>query len=392
MPATTSSDRRPREGDHEVAQPPPGPPDRPGENRVGAARRLLGVQPEHRGHPVGGGDQPAEQHQRGQVGVDDLGLAADPGELLGEPAAAADELADALRRGAADREQDRVPGRPARERRPLQPPRERERAAQRGSMRPDGRAGPGAGRPRGRAAGRARTPARRPPANSATAAPSTHQRSPANGRRVSVQPSGSTQVSQDGPLAPVASPTARARNATPSTPIARPRAARAPAVSCAVTALTPVNARPQVPMASASAADPAAGQAEQRAAPGTAARSGSRWPGPRPRAPTPAAPAGRPGPSRQLEPPGLLVAPGVPDDEEDRHQRREQRAPHAVPPDGQRADRVAVQPPVEEESAGLLHPDETSDSRATTRLVELGERVGVRRRRRSPPRRPRRAA
>jgi len=30
-----------------------------------------------------------------------------------------------------------------------------------------------------------------------------HQRSPANGPKVSVQPSGSTQVSQDGPLAPV---------------------------------------------------------------------------------------------------------------------------------------------------------------------------------------------
>src|SRR6185437_1698057 len=98
------------------------------------------------------------------------------------------------------------------------------------------------------------------PKNSATGSASTHQRSPANGRRVSVQPSGSTQVSQDGPLAPVASPTARARNATPSTPIARPRAARAPEVSWAATRLTPVNDRPQVPIASASAADPAAGK------------------------------------------------------------------------------------------------------------------------------------
>src|SRR6185437_2550589 len=59
-----------------------------------------------------------------------------------------------------------------------------------------------------------------------TGSASTHQRSPANGRSSSVQPSGSTQVSQDGPLAPVASPTARARNATPSTPTARPRAGR----------------------------------------------------------------------------------------------------------------------------------------------------------------------
>src|SRR6185437_3420446 len=92
-----------------------------------------------------------------------------------------------------------------------------------------------------------------------TGSASTHQRSPANGRSVSVQPSGSTQVSQDGPLAPAASPTARARNATPSTPIARPRAARALAVSWAATTLTPVNASPQVPIASASATDPAAG-------------------------------------------------------------------------------------------------------------------------------------
>ena len=36
--------------------------------------------------------------------------------------------------------------------------------------------------------------------------------------------------------------------------MASPRAARAPAVSCAATALTAVNASPQVPMASASAA------------------------------------------------------------------------------------------------------------------------------------------
>ena len=41
-----------------------------------------------------------------------------------------------------------------------------------------------------------------PAANSASGSASTHQRSPPNGRSVSVQPSGSTQVSQDGPLAP----------------------------------------------------------------------------------------------------------------------------------------------------------------------------------------------
>ena len=42
--------------------------------------------------------------------------------------------------------------------------------------------------------------------------------------------------------------------------MARPRAARAPAVSCAATALIPVNASPQVPMASDSATEPAAGR------------------------------------------------------------------------------------------------------------------------------------
>ena len=42
--------------------------------------------------------------------------------------------------------------------------------------------------------------------------------------------------------------------------MARPRADRAPAVSCAATALTPANASPQPPMASASAAEPATGK------------------------------------------------------------------------------------------------------------------------------------
>ena len=66
-------------------------------------------------------------------------------------------------------------------------------------------------------------------------------------------------MSHPGPPAPAESPTALARNAAPSTPKARPRAARAPDVSCAVTAAMPANASPQVPIASDSATDPAAG-------------------------------------------------------------------------------------------------------------------------------------
>ena len=98
-----------------------------------------------------------------------------------------------------------------------------------------------------------------PAANTASGSASTHQRSPAKGRRVSVQPSGRTQVSHAGPPAPAESPTARARNDAPSTPNTRPRAARAPDVSWAATALIPVKASPQVPMASASAAEPVKG-------------------------------------------------------------------------------------------------------------------------------------
>ena len=170
-PPTASRTADPSEGDHQVAQPPTDAPDRPGENRVGAARRLLGAQPEHRGNAVGGGDQPAEQHQRGQVRVDDRGLAADPRELLGEPAAGAERAGrcpSPRRRRPRTRPRTRPPS-------PRAPATAAAMRARTGRAAPrtrrDGPAGRETGPPRDRAWRRARTRAMRPLRTARAAAP-----------------------------------------------------------------------------------------------------------------------------------------------------------------------------------------------------------------------------
>jgi hypothetical protein len=50
----------------------------------------------------------------------------------------------------------------------------------------------------------------------------------------------------------------------------------------------------------------------------------------------------------QIQPPGLLIGPGVPDHDEDRQQDRESRPPHAPPRGEEGADRHAVQSAQEE--------------------------------------------
>src|ERR1700759_1304012 len=84
---------------------------------------------------------------------------------------------------------------------------------------------------------------------------STHHRSPAYGRTCSDQPSGENQDSTDDP----ASPAARNANAAPNTPNAAPRAQRALVESCAATAATALNTRPEQASAVPNASDPEAG-------------------------------------------------------------------------------------------------------------------------------------
>ena len=99
-----------------------------------------------------------------------------------------------------------------------------------------------------------------PAAATASGRLSTHQSRAANGWVNWIQPSGDSHDSQDGPLAPTASPTPRSTKATPRAPSAIPRAVRALEVSWAATAAIPVKASPQQPMASASRAEPATGR------------------------------------------------------------------------------------------------------------------------------------
>ena len=84
---------------------------------------------------------------------------------------------------------------------------------------------------------------------------STHHRSPAYGRTCSDQPSGENHDR----VPVVASPTARSAKATPSAPNAIPRAVRAPVLSCAATAATAENTRPEPASARPKASEPAGG-------------------------------------------------------------------------------------------------------------------------------------
>ena len=125
------------------------------------------------------------------------------------------------------------------------------------------RCGVAAGRP-GRSGSRPAPTSRRARSANASAAQapaisthtsSGHQRSPANGRISCAMPMGESQVS----ALPWTSPTARRANAAPRTTPASPLAARALVVTCAVTAPTPANIRPQAPSEAPSATEPAAG-------------------------------------------------------------------------------------------------------------------------------------
>ena len=85
----------------------------------------------------------------------------------------------------------------------------------------------------------------------------TPQRGFAYTRICSAHPSGAAQRSHDVPGA--ASPTARSRKATPSTPTAIPRAVRALTVSWAQTAPAAANTQPDSPTAAPRATEPASG-------------------------------------------------------------------------------------------------------------------------------------
>jgi hypothetical protein len=87
----------------------------------------------------------------------------------------------------------------------------------------------------------------------------TSQRSAANGRVSSAQPTGESHVSQDSPCRPPESPIARSRNVTPSTEIASPLAPRAVPLTCAAIAASPAKTRPQPASASPKATAPPAG-------------------------------------------------------------------------------------------------------------------------------------
>ena len=119
--------------------------------------------------------------------------------------------------------------------------------------------------------------------------------------------------------------------------------------SWAVTAATAAKTRPHVPIASPMAAEPPAGRpmaaspAEISSASTQLAAAASSTPDGQRGA---AAHRGR---ADELEPPGLLVGPGVPDHDEDAHQARRERGDRAVLVDGQRADRAAVQRPAQRE-------------------------------------------
>src|SRR6185369_5116606 len=125
--------------------------------------------------------------------------------------------------------------------------------------------------------------------------------------------------------------------------MAMPRAARAPAASCAASAAMAAKASPQVVMASANATEPATGRpsttsttTSSTASTTLAASATSR-----------AAVSGASRPTT-AEPTRLLVGPGVPDHDEDAHQRGEDGRPYPVPPGAHRAEGVAPQAAVQE--------------------------------------------
>ncbi|MET0133674.1 MAG: hypothetical protein ABW215_08780 [Kibdelosporangium sp.] len=87
-----------------------------------------------------------------------------------------------------------------------------------------------------------------------------HQRLSAYARVCCNQPTGDSQDNQLGPSSPLASPTDRSRNETPSTSEAIPVAVRAFSVSCTATAATAANTIPRMPSDRPATNEPSTGR------------------------------------------------------------------------------------------------------------------------------------
>ncbi len=183
------------------------------------------------------------------------------------------------------------------------------------------------------------------------------------------------------PAAPAESPMPRSTKLAPSTAMAIPRAARGDPLSWAVTAATAAKASPQPPAATRVGGRAGHGHAEhdrdggQQHGHDQAGRRRDAQGGGQRGMP---ADGGRAG---QLQPARLLVGPGVPDDQEDAHQRRAQRAVGQVPPGDQRAQRGAVQLPVQERQgrvAGHAGHQRVPPGRRRVQLLQAERHVGRR--------------
>ena len=254
--------------------------------------------------------------------------------------AVADLVADTVHHAADQQAVEAQPDRPQQQCAAVQPPRQAERAAPapvprcrardaRRSARRRRRGGPAAGTPATVSAA---------VAPGAAAAPTSGRRR--YGRTCSDQPSGDSHDS--GSTVRPASPTARSVKAAASTANATPRAMRALGDSCAATAATAVNTRPEPASASPNASEPAARDVD-----GRAGRAMPISPVSERRAERQQQRGGQAGVAadggrvEQLGAAGLLVGAGVPDDGED-HRDGDQHVEHPGLPDADRAEAVVV--------------------------------------------------
>ena len=208
------------------------------------------------------------------------------------------------------------------------------------------------GRP-SRSASRPVPRSRRPTSQNATATrtaatttpmASGQNRSSTYARVACAHPNGDSHVSTLVLSGPRTSPTARSRNATPSTAMPSELAARACAVSCEATAEMPANTSPTMTMPPVSASEPtgsspvAQEREERQAADDDRRDDGGDEPGDDGRVATHGC-----GP-HELEPAVLLGRPQVPRHGQQRHDRDRDHDPEAQLVGRHRADRVVVEP------------------------------------------------